>query len=584
MIQPAPSGPTSHNNALPHGLPAPPLAPTQARGAAVPGQPGPLPFQPHVHHQQINFGGNPTQLQTQMLQQHLQHQLQALQQQVQQNMIPQAGHQTAFPPMFGGMAPMLPGAPAGQQVLPNFQTLFPPQQIPRPGGGMQSTPAPGMTPDGRPSSNQGQPSTNGNHGPNVPQRQTTVQEMVGPNGQRMRVTTAVESVIISRSGTPQPAATNNHPPNTNEINRSASQPTVTPASATANTPPINRQPAQPNALSFNLPFFPPLPSLRQPMANLSPPSNTTTAWLLSSPMGPQAILFSPEHGLYHSQPQPTPSRPQSTIPYSSRQRQAAAQPRTTTRATPNQQNENQNQNQAQPAGAPVVIRRRLEIPQNQDILALIVGRIWLFVRLYVFALMFTEPSSWFRWLLLTGAVLYCCSPPNNMFQEQFQRLQRHLEGLVPLAAPAGQPANAARQAQQPQQPNNAANDAQQPPPTGSRPARREPTPQEAAQRILAQQRAQRNENVSWWVETSRRVERAVALFIASLVPGVGERHIRAREEAQEAARRAEREAQEARERGEGESTQGTGREGEAQGAGQARREPEPEPEPQIVQI
>jgi hypothetical protein len=42
-------------------------------------------------------------------------------------------------------------------------------------------------------------------------------------------------------------------------------------------------------------------------------------------------------------------------------------------------------------------------------------------------------------------------------------------------------------------------------------------------------------------DTIFRVERAMALFLASLVPGVGERHVRAREEARREAERIENE-------------------------------------------
>lgn len=43
----------------------------------------------------------------------------------------------------------------------------------------------------------------------------------------------------------------------------------------------------------------------------------------------------------------------------------------------------------------------------------------------------------------------------------------------------------------------------------------------------------------------QRVERGFALFVASLIPGVGERHVRAREEARREVERVERERVEA---------------------------------------
>ena len=54
-------------------------------------------------------------------------------------------------------------------------------------------------------------------------------------------------------------------------------------------------------------------------------------------------------------------------------------------------------------------------------------------------------------------------------------------------------------------------------------------------------------------DTIFRVERAMALFLASLVPGVGERHVRAREEARREAERIENERLAAEEKAKDES-------------------------------
>lgn len=87
---------------------------------------------------------------------------------------------------------------------------------------------------------------------------------------------------------------------------------------------------------------------------------------------------------------------------------------------------------------------------------------------------------------------------------------------------------------------------------GVQAANTEPTPQEAAERLL---RERERQDVNFIRQTIRRVERAIALFVASLVPGVGERHIAVREAA-EAARQAEvRERQEQTRREEEEAQQ-----------------------------
>jgi hypothetical protein len=66
-----------------------------------------------------------------------------------------------------------------------------------------------------------------------------------------------------------------------------------------------------------------------------------------------------------------------------------------------------------------------------------------------------------------------------------------------------------------------------------------PSPEQAAARIIRQNQERQNHGIVR--DTIFRVERAVALFLASLVPGVGERHVRAREEARREAERMENE-------------------------------------------
>lgn len=74
---------------------------------------------------------------------------------------------------------------------------------------------------------------------------------------------------------------------------------------------------------------------------------------------------------------------------------------------------------------------------------------------------------------------------------------------------------------------------------------REMDPREVAERLL---REQRNRDGDFIRRNLRRVERAIALFLASLVPGVGERHIAARDAAEAVRQAAERAAQERAER------------------------------------
>ncbi|EAW22278.1 uncharacterized protein NFIA_009580 [Aspergillus fischeri NRRL 181] len=136
-----------------------------------------------------------------------------------------------------------------------------------------------------------------------------------------------------------------------------------------------------------------------------------------------------------------------------------------------------------------------------------IRRIWLFVRLYFFCYMFSEPGTWSRVLYVTLAVVASLlsetSIPRQLFNMTVAPLQRHLEGLLHVAPDAAD--------------NNGA--------------------QAAANGIgiLNDNRASLPGQLRQGV---RRLERSAALFVASLVPGVGERQIEVRNAA-EAARNAQ---------------------------------------------
>lgn len=136
-----------------------------------------------------------------------------------------------------------------------------------------------------------------------------------------------------------------------------------------------------------------------------------------------------------------------------------------------------------------------------------IRRLWLFVRLYFFCYMFSEPGTWTRFLFVSLAVLAALlsetGHPQRLYRMLVAPVQQHLEGLVHFA-PGTEP---------PAETNNTNQ------PAGARDGRGG---------LAAELR-----------HNLRRVERSLALFIASLVPGVGERHVEVRHAA-EAARNAER--------------------------------------------
>lgn len=118
-------------------------------------------------------------------------------------------------------------------------------------------------------------------------------------------------------------------------------------------------------------------------------------------------------------------------------------------------------------------------------------------------------------------------PRENFLQRGMAQVRRHIDTLIgPPAAPrngAAVPAQA-----------NAGDIAA---PGDTQPAVN-PTPAENAARLLREHEA-RNPNVVR--DVLFRVERAAAMFLASLVPGVGERHVRAREDQRREAERLENE-------------------------------------------
>ncbi|KAL4785881.1 hypothetical protein BJX76DRAFT_150016 [Aspergillus varians] len=156
------------------------------------------------------------------------------------------------------------------------------------------------------------------------------------------------------------------------------------------------------------------------------------------------------------------------------------------------------------------------VPNGQFGLGRNLRRLWLFMRLYFFCHMFSEPGSQARLLYVTlaaiAAILSETSIPRRVYRMILVPVQRHLEGLVHFTPGEQAPPR-------PQGTGAAGDDATANQQVGVRPGR----------------------EANWAggvFHNLRRVERSAALFIASLVPGVGERHIEVRNAA-EAARNAE---------------------------------------------
>ncbi|KAF2010843.1 hypothetical protein BU24DRAFT_454394 [Aaosphaeria arxii CBS 175.79] len=279
--------------------------------------------------------------------------------------------------------------------------------------------------------------------------------------------------------------------------------------------------------------------------NSSLASSGPELFILSSPQGPVGILFD-QRGTYSTAPM-VPTLPfQAFTQQFSANRQilsglgqqlahnnvqlrnqiATAQPannaQPATTNQPNQerpQNQNQNQVQNQVQNQNQALNQAQPQAPDPDRVMVMFGHAWLIVKLAFFVYFFAGGGSWYRPMLIGGIAAAVYLANLGMFEGQFDGIRRHFEGLLGLIDQHPNRANAPR--------NN-----------NGRAAQRNPTPEEAAQRLVQEHHERR---VGWARETFHTVERAFALFVASLWPGIGERMVQAQEERERAERAAEEE-------------------------------------------
>lgn len=292
---------------------------------------------------------------------------------------------------------------------------------------------------------------------------------------------------------------------------------------------VSNQPSQLTALQT---LSTPLPSQN---------SAASSVYILSSPSGPQALLVSPS-GMF-STTWNSLSSGNTGLPLILQHNN-----HTSNVNQPNNTNDGAAVGQPRiiPAdGAQAPQQPQVQANEVRDLLRLLLplgGHIWLLVRLFGFVYFFTAGGSSRRAFFLGGIAFLVFIAQAGIFRPFIRALwdplRRHVEGLV-----VGNEENPHQPAALTNAPTAGAVNAQN--------RNREPTPQEAAGRLL-QERDRRTAGTMR--EQLRGVERAVALFIGSLVPGFGERHIAARDAA-EAVRQAEaREREEAARRAEEEAT------------------------------
>ncbi|OBT85565.1 hypothetical protein VE02_06697 [Pseudogymnoascus sp. 03VT05] len=279
------------------------------------------------------------------------------------------------------------------------------------------------------------------------------------------------------------------------------------------------------------------------------PAGPPTVYILSTPSGPQALLLSNPSSYYISPPtatttlphihiahtplqpgqqpiyQPQHFQPQHFQPQHYQPQNFQPQPR------PHPQARRQAQLQAQHHAAqpePVLMGHQGNPAAAGAVAAQLAPHVWLVVRLIGFVWFFTSGNtSWWRFCMVTGlSVVFFFI--NTGFID-WAPIRRHLENLIPLALPAVNPEGAAAGA-----PAAAGAGA------GTEGRAGELDPQRVAQRLIEQRQRQ---NAGWFMSLVRRVEHATLLFLASLWPGVGERHVAAREEEDNTRRRREEAAE-----------------------------------------
>lgn len=294
----------------------------------------------------------------------------------------------------------------------------------------------------------------------------------------------------------------------------------------------------------------------QPAANIQavphPPRQTAQSlvWLLSSPDGPAALLLAPGHGYFTSLLTPSSESAQASTENTSsasgprnqnlvdnsnrlvatRSVPAGLTPSEASSRVPPEPNVAAAAQPMHPAAPPPEQRRPAQDEEENDLFGLIIQRGWLFLRLYMFTFVLSESGTWRRYLLLAMAVIVCLMPRENPFNQLFISLRRHIDNVIGPELPP-----AADQRRRDDLQDRAPRIRRR-----RRDSRRMPTPEETAARLM-QEHAQRNPDTMR--DTLFRIERAVALFLASLIPGVGERHVQAREQARQQARHEEQREQ-----------------------------------------
>ncbi|KMP07281.1 hypothetical protein CIRG_06962 [Coccidioides immitis RMSCC 2394] len=177
---------------------------------------------------------------------------------------------------------------------------------------------------------------------------------------------------------------------------------------------------------------------------------------------------------------------------------------------------------------PPLVRRRYRQYVRPINLVAIVRSLWLFIRLYFFSYLISARGSWLRTFLVMGSAIIAIfsetSLPQRIQRVVLGPVQRHLENLLPVD---GQQAREVNGTQRPEGVDANFN-----------------LRNESANVGQGRSAAAQGEQGGVW-EGLRSLERSIAIFIASFVPGLSERHIAARNAAEAARRNEEEQRQQA---------------------------------------
>lgn len=311
-----------------------------------------------------------------------------------------------------------------------------------------------------------------------------------------------------------------------------------PSTGRRSAPPTGAHPdATPLPPPFPLPSGPAVrfgtPGVGMPVRPIQQSLNpsSVTCYLLSSPQGPQALLLSPEHGRYHGHirqqpfrlaPTPTatpPQPPRTPIVNNGEQALQLAQPHHAANAANPPPND--------PVAAAVARQAEARVAQDRNPMQAILGHFWLLLRVMVFAyFLLGSNMGWKRPVALAMIGLGFWLVRTGLFGDGGVA-RRWWDGIVAVRPVPGALRNA--QGNEPGVENG-----NQPHPQGLF-----PTPEQVAQRLLDAQNAPNRDRAQQMRELVRPVERVLALFVASLWPGVGEERVRLQEAEERRAREEE---------------------------------------------